>query len=90
MGHFIGVRRKRLGCVASKCANIKQRWKVGLQFKKEQVHPQRYATRQATRLDIFEYIEVFYNKVRRYSKINNQSPDDFEQQWLEKQKKKVV
>ena len=36
-------------------------WKVCLpSFKKEQVLLQRYATRAAARLDVFEYIEVFY------------------------------
>ena len=59
-------------------------------LKKEQVHQQRYASRAAARLDIFEYIEVFYDKIRRHSKINNPSPADFEQQWREKQTKKVA
>ncbi len=44
---------------------------------KEEVHLTRYATRDAARLAIFEYVEVFYNKVRRHSTINNQSPADF-------------
>ena len=59
-------------------------------LKKEQVHHQRYASRAAARLAIFEYIEVFYNKIRRHSKINNLSPADFEQQWREEQTKKVA
>ena len=59
-------------------------------LKKEQVHHQRYASRAAARIAIFEYIEVFYNKIRRHSKINNLSPADFERQWREKQKKKVA
>ena len=59
-------------------------------LKKERVHQQRYASRAAARIAIFEYIEVFYNKIRRHSKINNLSPADFEQQWREKQKKKVA
>jgi putative transposase len=25
---------------------------------------------------VFEYIEVFYNQIRRHEKINNQSPAD--------------
>ena len=59
-------------------------------LKKEQVHLQRYATRAAARLDIFEYLEMFYNKVRRHSKINNQSPTDFERQWLAEQERKAA
>ena len=46
-------------------------------LKKEQVHLQYYATRAAAKSDIFEYIEVFYNKFRRHSKINNVSPSGF-------------
>ena len=59
-------------------------------LKKEQVHHQRYASRAAARIAIFEYIEVFYNKIRRHSKINNPSPADFEQPWREEQTKKVA
>ena len=59
-------------------------------LKKEQVHLQHYATRAAAKSDIFEYIEVFYNKIRRHSKINNLSPADFERQWIAQQVKKVA
>lgn len=47
-------------------------------LKKEQVHLQHFKTRAHARSNIFDYIEVFYNKVRRHSKINNMSPADFE------------
>ena len=59
-------------------------------LKKEQVYLQRYKTREQARTDIFDYIEVFYNRVRRHSKINNQAPESFEQQWCLEQKQKAA
>ena len=40
----------------------------------------RYRTREQARADLFEYIEVFYNRKRRHSYVGNISPDDFERQ----------
>ena len=31
--------------------------------------------------EIFEYIEIYYNRKRRHSGINYQIPDQFEQKW---------
>ena len=56
-------------------------------LKKEQVYLQHYKTREEARLDIFDYIEVFYNRVRRHSKIGNESPVNFEKHWFLQQKK---
>jgi putative transposase len=46
-------------------------------LKKEQVHHQHYATRAQAKADIFDYIECFYNTIRRHSALGNQSPLDF-------------
>ncbi len=46
-------------------------------LKKEQVHHQHYAARDEARADIFDYIECFYNTIRRHSALGNQSPLDF-------------
>jgi putative transposase len=46
-------------------------------LKKEQVHHQRYATRDQAKADIFDYIECFYNTIRRHSALGNRSPLDF-------------
>ena len=54
-------------------------------LKKEEVYLTKYATRAAAKVAIFDYIEVFYNPIRRHSKINNQSPAEFERQWQEQQ-----
>ena len=46
-------------------------------LKTESLHHYRFKTRVNARRVIFEYIEVFYNRIRRHAKINNQSPTDF-------------
>ena len=43
-------------------------------LKTESLHHYRFVTREEARRVVFEYIEVFYNRVRRHEKINNQSP----------------
>jgi transposase InsO family protein len=40
---------------------------------------ERYATRQQARQEIFEYIEVWYNRQRRHSSLGYLSPEQFEQ-----------
>jgi putative transposase len=47
-------------------------------LKTELVYHEQYATRQDARMSIFEYIEVFYNRVRRHSSIGYVSPESFE------------
>ena len=68
-------------------------------LKKEEVHLTKYATREAAKTAIFDYVETFYapkevplgdNPVRRHSKINNQSPTDFEKKWQGQQIKKAA
>ena len=49
-------------------------------LKRELVHRQSYATRDAARQSLFEYIEVFYNRQRRHSALGYVSPDQFEKQ----------
>lgn len=46
-------------------------------LKKELVHHEEYKTRTAARHSLFEYIEVFYNRVRRHSALGYQSPTQF-------------
>ena len=48
-------------------------------MKIERCHRRHYATRQAARADIFDYIERFYNPLRRHSTLGNKSPVAFEQ-----------
>jgi len=48
-------------------------------LKKELVHRERYQTRSQARQSLFEYIETFYNRVRRHSTIGYLAPIKFEQ-----------
>jgi putative transposase len=47
-------------------------------LKKELVHDEDYATRAEARASLFEYIEVFYNRVRRHSALGYKSPIEYE------------
>ena len=47
-------------------------------LKKELVHDEDYLTREQARASIFEYIETFYNRTRRHSSLEYQSPADYE------------
>jgi len=47
-------------------------------LKKELVHHEDYATRAEAKASIFEYIETFYNRVRRHSTLGYLSPVNFE------------
>jgi putative transposase len=48
-------------------------------FKKELVHDEGYATRDEAKASIFEYIEAFYNRVRRHSALGYVAPAEYEQ-----------
>ena len=47
-------------------------------LKTELVHHCYYQTKAEAKTDIFEYIEVFYNRFRRHSALHYQSPVNFE------------
>ena len=47
-------------------------------LKKELVHHQDYPTIEAAKASVFEYIEVFYNRVRRHSSLGYVAPEEFE------------
>lgn len=51
-------------------------------LKPERVNRVRYTTRDEARADIFEYIEIFYNRKRRHGYVGNISPVDFEEQTI--------
>ena len=38
-------------------------------FKKELVHHEKYTSREEAKASIFEYVEAFYNRVRRHSSL---------------------
>ena len=47
-------------------------------LKTERVHHRLYRSRSDARRDIFDYIEVFYNRTRRHSHLGGVSPETFE------------
>lgn len=47
-------------------------------LKKELVHHEDYATRAEAKASIFEYIEAFYNRVRRHSALGYVAPAEYE------------
>jgi putative transposase len=53
-------------------------------LKTERVHHRLYKSRAEARRDIFEYIEVFYNRLRLHSTLGYVSPAQFESQNLAK------
>ncbi|WP_343446724.1 IS3 family transposase [Enterobacter hormaechei] len=48
-------------------------------LKKKRIRKRIYKTRDLARADIFDYIEVFYNRARRHSHLGGVSPEAFEQ-----------
>lgn len=51
-------------------------------LKRERIKRNIYKTREHARQDIFDYIEMFYNPVRRHSHAANLSPVNYEQQYF--------
>ena len=47
-------------------------------LKKELVHDEDYQTREEARASLFEYIEIFYNRIRRHSSLGYRSPIEYE------------
>lgn len=47
-------------------------------LKVELIHTRQYHTRQEARAEIFDYIEVFYNRQRRHSVLGYRTPAEFE------------
>jgi putative transposase len=47
-------------------------------LKKELVHRRSWPTRRELTTEVFDYIETFYNRVRRHSTLGMLSPREFE------------
>lgn len=54
-------------------------------LKNERVFHQHYVTREQAKQDLFDYIEVFYNRRRRHSALSYQSPAAYYAAWLTQQ-----
>jgi putative transposase len=72
---------ERIGCSMSRRGNCWDNAPMESFFaslKKELVHDENYATRDEARASIFEYIEAFYNRVRRHSTLGYVAPTEYE------------
>jgi putative transposase len=47
-------------------------------LKKELIRGELFATREEARASLFEYIEVFFNRMRRHSSLGYMSPAEYE------------
>ena len=54
-------------------------------LKNELVHHRRFATREQAKREITEYIEIFYNRIRKQERLGYLSPAAFNQQYYAKQ-----
>ena len=52
-------------------------------LKRERIRRQVYATRNDARADVFNYIEMFYNPIRRHSFAGDLSPVEFERRYAQ-------
>jgi len=46
-------------------------------LKRERIKRKTYSTREEARIDVFDYIEMFYNAKRRHSFNNQKSPVEY-------------
>jgi putative transposase len=70
-------------CSMSRSGNVRDNSAMESFFsslKTERTARKMYRTRNAARADVFDYIERFYNPIRRHSTLGYLSPIDFEQQ----------
>ncbi len=58
--------------------------------KTERLHHYCFATREQAEQVVFEYIEVFHNRIQRHSKIGNQIPADLVNQFYASRKQSAA
>jgi len=76
--------RPSMGSVASPWDNAPTESLVGI-LKRECVHRKTFETREQAQLEIFEYIETFYNRLRMHSALGFMSPMGFEEKMTKKE-----
>ena len=69
--------RPSMGAISSPWDNAAMESLMGL-VKAECVHARTFESREQAALEIFEYIECFYNRVRTHSALGYLSPEEFE------------
>jgi putative transposase len=73
--------RREIVCSMSRRANCWDNSPMESFFaslKKELTHGETFATREQAKASLFEYIEIFYNRVRRHSSLGYLSPAEYE------------
>ena len=75
--------RPSMGAISSPWDNAVTESLMGV-IKSECVHARTFDSREQATLEIFEYIECFYNRVRIHSAIGWMSPADYEARMSEK------
>lgn len=70
--------RPSMGAIQSPWDNAATESLMGI-IKSECVHARTFATREEATLELFEYIEVFYNRFRIHSALEWMSPEQFEE-----------
>ncbi len=59
-------------------------------LKRERIRWEIYTTREAAKMDAFNYIEMFYNPKRQHSSNNGLSPLEYERQYFKEAKSRLV
>ena len=70
--------RPSMGSISSPWNNAAMESLMGL-VKSEGAHARVYATRDEAALDLFEYIEIIYNRARIHAALGDLSPAEFEE-----------
>ena len=52
-------------------------------LKRERIRRKIYTTREDARRDVFDYIEMFYNPIRRHGSAGGMSPVEFEKRYAQ-------
>ncbi len=78
-----------MGAISSPWDNAPTESFMGI-IKRECVHRKTFATREQAQLEIFKYIETFYNRLRRHSALGYLSPVDFEEKMSKEKSGKEV
>ena len=59
-------------------------------LKRERIKRRIYSNREAARMDVFNYIEMFYNPKRQHGSNGGLSPVEYERQYKNETKKSLV
>ena len=59
-------------------------------LKRERIKRKIYGTREEAKMDVFNYIEMFYNTKRRHSSNDGLSPVEYERQYFEEAEKRLA